>query len=142
MSQENVELLRAVIEEFRVASSGPDWEPWLASMAETLDPAVEWDASEAPMPDIGGTYRGRMAVIQWWREWLAAWETVDFQYELVDAGDLVVVLIDQRMHGRSTGIEVPLGKYAQIGTFKKGRLTHWKYYPSQSRALEAAGLSE
>ena len=142
MSQENVELFRAVIEEFRAASSGSDWEPWLASMAGALDPAVEWDASEAPMPDIGGVYRGREAVVQWWREWLAAWETVEFEYELVDAGARVVVLLDQRMRGRSTGIEVQLGKYAHVGTFKDGRLVHWKHYPSQSEALEASGLSE
>lgn len=140
MPQKNVELLRSVIEEFRVASSGSDWEPWLLTMAEALDPAVEWDASEAPMPDIGGVYRGRDAVIRWWREWLDAWETVEFDYRLVDAGDRVVALLDQRMRGRSTGIEVELGKYAHVSTFKDGRLVHWKHYPSQSRALKAVGL--
>ena len=60
-------------------------------------------------PDIGGVYRGIEGVRQFWREWLAAWETVQFEYELMDAGDRVVALIDQRMRGRSTGIEVPLG---------------------------------
>lgn len=54
----------------------------------------------------------------------------------------MVALIDQRMRGRSTGIEVPLGKYAQVSTWKDGMMTHWKLYPSQSAALKAAGLSE
>jgi ketosteroid isomerase-like protein len=142
MSQENVERYRANLEEFRAASSGSNWEPWLTSLSEVLDPEIEWDASDSPVPDIGGVYRGREAVVQWWREWLAAWQTVEFEYELVDVGDRVVLLLDQRMRGRSTGIEVSLGKYAHVGTFKDGRLVHWKAYASQSEALEAAGLSE
>jgi hypothetical protein len=81
------------------------------------------------------------AVRQWWREWLAAWETVDFEYQLLDAGDRVVALIDQRMRGRSTGIEVNLGKYAHVATFRDG-IVHWKVYLSQSDALEAAGLRD
>jgi hypothetical protein len=80
-------------------------------------------------------------VIEWWRQWLGAWQTVEFKYELVDAGDRVVLLLDQRMRGRTTGIEVSLGKYAHVGTFDDGRLAHWKVYSSQSTALEAAGLS-
>jgi hypothetical protein len=35
-------------------------------------------------------YRGKEAVMRWWREWLTAWETVEFDYELMDAGDRVV----------------------------------------------------
>jgi hypothetical protein len=46
------------------------------------------------------------------------------------------------MRGRSTGIEVPLGKYAHVYTFKNGLIVHWKLYESQSEALEAVGLSE
>jgi hypothetical protein len=53
-----------------------------------------------------------------------------------------VALIDQRMRGRSTGIEVPFGKYAQVYTFRGGVVVHRKAYMSQSEALEAAGLSD
>jgi ketosteroid isomerase-like protein len=107
-----------------------------------LDPEVEWDASETPVLDIGEVYRGIEGVRRFWREWLAAWESVQFEYELVDAGDRVVALIDQRMRGRSTGIEVPLGKYAHVYTFRDGLVVHWKLYISQSEALVAAGLSK
>jgi hypothetical protein len=75
-----------------------------------------------------------------WDEWLAAWDTVEFDYELVDAGERVVVLIDQRMRGRSTGIEVVRGKYAQVATYEDGLIVRWKFYDSQAKALEAAGL--
>jgi hypothetical protein len=54
----------------------------------------------------------------------------------------VVALFDhQRMRGRSTGIEVPVPKYATVMTLRDGVLVHWKLYMSQSEALEAAGLS-
>lgn len=103
------------------------------------DPDIEWDAPEGLLPDIGGVYRGKEAVRRFWREWLAAWEIVEFEYELVDAGDRVVALIDQRMRGRSTGIEVPFGKYAHVLTFRAALIVHWKVYMSQSEALEAVG---
>lgn len=146
MSQENVDLWRAAIEDYLAGKTEFDEEGMLTKLAgqeELWDSEIEWDASEAaPMPDIGGVYRGIEAVRQWWREWLAAWEVIQFEYELVDAGDRVVMLLDQRMRGRSTGIEVPLGKYAQVATFRDGLMVHWKLYLSQSEALEAVGLSE
>ncbi|TMM19998.1 MAG: hypothetical protein E6F96_01560 [Actinobacteria bacterium] len=52
-----------------------------------------------------------------------------------------MALIDQRMRGRSSGIEVTLGKYAHVYTFKDGLIVHWKLYVSQSDALRAAGLT-
>ena len=110
--------------------------------AELLDPEVEWDASESPAPDTRAVYRGVDGVQKYWREWLWAWDTIQFEYELVDAGDRVVALVDQRMRGRSTGIEVPLGKYAHVFTFRNGLIVHWRAYRSQSEALEAVGLRE
>ena len=46
------------------------------------------------------------------------------------------------LRGRSTGIEVPFGKYAQLYTFTNGLIVHWKGYCSQAEALEAAGLQD
>ena len=101
MSQENAELLRAAFENFLAGKSDFG--------AELLDPEVEWDASDNVALDIGGVYQGPEGVRQFWRDWLAAWDTVQFEYELVDAGDRVVALIDQRMRGRSTGSRCPSG---------------------------------
>jgi len=134
MSRENVEFVRAAFETFLAGRSDFG--------VELLDPDVEWDASEIPAPDIGGVYRGPEGVRQFWREWLAAWETVQFEYRLVDAGDRVLALIDQRMRGRSTGIEVPLGEYAHVYTFRDGLIVRWKAYMSQSDGLQAVVPSE
>lgn len=65
-----------------------------------------------------------------------------FEYDLVDAGDRVVMLLDQQVRGRSTGIDVSLGKYAEVATFRDGLIVHWQLYPSQAKALAAVGLRE
>ena len=134
MSQENVERLREAFESFLARRT--EWG------AELLDPNVVWDATDSHIFDISRVYRGPAGVAAFWREWLGAWETVQFEYELVDAGDRVVALIDQRMRGRSTEIEVPLGQYAHVYTFRDGLIVHWKQYASQAEALEAAGLRD
>ena len=134
MSQENVERVRAVFEDFLAGDR--------EFGAGLLDPGIEWESSELPIPDISGIYRGIESVRQFWRQWLTAWEAVQFRYELVDAGDSVVVLVDQRMRGRFTGIEVPFGSYAHVYTFRGGLVVYWKAYMDPSQALEAVGLSE
>jgi hypothetical protein len=143
MSRENVERSRAFIEVFRAGTSESDREAMLTKIEKGwVDPDIEMDASEAPMLDISGVHRGKDAVRQWWREWLAAWETLRLEYELVDAAERVVVLFDLRVRGRSTGIEMPFGKLAWVYTFRHGLIVHMKLYMSQSEALEAVGLSE
>jgi hypothetical protein len=142
MSQENVETLRGAVENFLAGTGEFDREEMLSRLAEDWDPEIELDSSEAPVLDVSGVYRGTDAVRHFWREWFAAWETVEFDYELLDAGERVVMLMDLRMRGRSTGIEVPFGKVAWIFTYRNGLVVHQKLYMSQAEALEAAGLSE
>ena len=112
MSQENVKLVRAAFEDFLAGKAEFDADGLLTKLPSERrwDPDIEWEAPEGVLPDMGGVYRGKEAVRGFWREWRAAWKLVKFEYELVDAGDRVVALIDQRMRGRSTGIEVPFGK--------------------------------
>ena len=75
MSRENVERLRVAFEAFLAGSS--------EFGGELVDPEIEWDATESPALDNTGVYRGIEGVRQFWREWLAAWETVQFEYELI-----------------------------------------------------------
>lgn len=132
MSRENVERVRGAFEAFlrRELSSG----------GAILHPDIVWDASDSQIFDISRVYHGLEGVAEFWREWLSAWETVEFEYELVEAGDRVVALIDQHMRARSTHIDMPIGKYAQVYTFRDGMVVHWKLYESQAEALAAAGL--
>ena len=99
---------------------------------------IVWDASEIRLPDLGdGVMHGRAGVRRFWMVWLSAWESIDFEYELVEAGDKVVVLIEQENEGSQ--VNVPL-RYAQIWTFADGEVVHWKLYNDPGQALEAAGL--
>jgi ketosteroid isomerase-like protein len=141
MSRENMERWRASIEASRagIGAGEFDREATISEMTRLYDPDIEWDTSEAEAVDLQGTYSGVEAAEQWWREWFDAWETLRFEYELVDAGDRVVWLLDLRMRGRSTGIEVPLGKHAWVATFRDGLIIHQKLYMSQSEAREAVG---
>jgi hypothetical protein len=143
MSQENVDLARAYFDEIARASREEfDPETTISRIAEFWDPEIEWDTSDGPVLDINRTYRGVEGASQWCREWFTAWEALDFEYELVDAGERVVTLLDLRMRGRSSGIDVALGKHAWVTTFRDGLMVRVKLHMSQSEALEAVGLSE
>jgi ketosteroid isomerase-like protein len=140
----DVETWRESIEDIRTGMSAGEFDrqATISRMAELYDPDIEWDTSEAEALDLRGIHRGAEAAQQWWREWFAAWETLHFEYELVDAADRAVWLLDLRTRGRTTGIEVPLGKHAWVATFRDGLIVHQKLYMSQARALESVGLAE
>jgi hypothetical protein len=142
ITRENVDTWRASIEDVRAGIRGGqrDWETTISKMAELWDPDIKLDVTEAQTLDATGVYRGIAAVEGWWREWFAAWETLRFEYQLLDAGDRVVWLLDLRMRGRSTGIEVPLGEHAWVAAFKDGLIVAQRLYMSQSDALKAVGL--
>jgi hypothetical protein len=141
MSDENVEIWRANLEGLLAElNAGTGVEAAISKLAEIWDPEVELDATEAAALDLQGIYVGADACRGFWQEWLSAWETLKFDYELVDAGERVVCLLDMRMRGRSTGLEVPFGKFAWVGAFRDGLVVHVRLYMSQAHALRAAGL--
>jgi hypothetical protein len=86
-------------------------------MADIWDPEMELDASEAPVLDIKRVYRGTDEARHFWQQWFSAWETVQYDYELLDAGERVVMLLDLKMGGAPRGSrcvwEVRLGQYVQ-----------------------------
>ena len=142
MSRENVERLRGTTEAFRAGTSESDREAMMAKFAEHSHPDIELELAGGAVLDLSGVYRGTDAVSQSWREWLTAWENLRFEYELVDAGERVVLLFDLRVRGRSTGIEMPFGRVAWVYTFRDGLIVHMKFYVSQPEALESVGLSQ
>jgi ketosteroid isomerase-like protein len=140
MSQENVEIVRTLFEAFRRQQGRlrqgdiPFGEPYAED--------VELDASALQLPDFGtGVYHGREGARRFWMDWLSAWDNVHFEYELVDAGENVVALVDQGMQG-SEGIDIVFGEYAQVWGFANGQIVRWRIYLSQSEALEAVGVRE
>jgi ketosteroid isomerase-like protein len=143
MSQRNVEIWRASLEgQLTALSTGTNLEETIDGFAEIWHPEIELDASEALVPGLNHVYRGADAVRGFWQEWFSAWESINYEYELLDAGDTVVMLVELTMRGRATGIEMPFGKFAWTSTFQDGLIVHTRLYMNQADALEAAGLSE
>jgi ketosteroid isomerase-like protein len=137
MSQENVEIIRALFEAF--------FQRDVKRMESLMAPEVEWDATRFAglIPDLAGIYRGTEGTRNFWGTWLSSWKDLKFDYELQDAGDDVVALIhNQRQWGRHSGIETEVLPYAWLYTVRGGRVVRACFYPDQPSALEAAGLSE
>ena len=137
MSRENVVIVRTMYENFAAIQSR--LRTGTLPIEEPIAEDIEWDATDIGLPDLGdGHVRGREGVRRFWMTWLSAWEDTSFVYELRDAGEKVVALIDQTMRA-SGGLENEVS-YAQIWTFRHGEVVHWKLYWDQAEALEAAGL--
>ncbi len=139
MSQENVEIVRTLLEGFAHRQHERAF--------ELYDPEIEWDASRmlGGLPDdVAGVYQGHEGVRAYWRNWLSAWSDLDFELQdVVDSGDEVVALIrNQRQWGRYSGIVTEVPPYGLVFTIHAGKVVRWRAYPDQESALEAAGLRE
>jgi ketosteroid isomerase-like protein len=136
MSEENVELVRDLLDAFRRRDHEYAF--------QFYDPDIEWDSSRMTewIPDIAGVYHGHDGVRTYWRRWLSAWKDLDFDVEeVLDGGDEIVVLVrNQRQWGRHSGIETTMQPYALVFTVRDGMVTRWRNYPDQESGLKAAGL--
>ena len=141
MSEENVETVRRLLELFRNrdATQGIG-KADIASAFEMADPDFELDATRVPMPELRGRYRGT-EVGEFWSRWLEAWETVEVDVELTDAGDSVLADVKQHMRGKASGIEIDFPQHWQLFRFREGRIVGHVFFPEKTEALQAAGLS-
>src|SRR5690349_20149539 len=131
MSQDNVQVLRAVYERW---ARGDLWTP------DVFDAQVEvvWGAD---MPDVG-TYYGLDGLEKGTREFLTAWERVGMHaHEFIEAGDKVVVLATARGRGKGSGVEAET-EFAHVWTMRGGKAIRIAAYFDQAEALKAAGLTE
>ena len=146
MSEENVERVRQVFELFRTRYSSFETgigKDDIAAASEIFHPDFVLDATRAPMTDLRGTYQGLAEVIDFWGRWLEAWESIDYEEELTDAGDHVLVTIKrQTMKGKGSGVEVDFPPYWQVFTIHDGLVIRQALYLEEADAFEAAGLSE
>jgi ketosteroid isomerase-like protein len=128
MSEENLELVRRGVES-------------VETFWALLDEDVVWDTREFSVLDLDGVYEGRDAVIEASRHYWGTWDDYRLDAEeLIDAGSSVVVAV--REQGRGKGSGAPFDqRWAQVWTFRRGRIIRWELFPTKAAALEAAGLS-
>jgi ketosteroid isomerase-like protein len=132
MSQENVELIQAMMAAFL----RDDYEVAVAA----FDPSVVGDFTH--MPD-GQMTEGRDEL---WKEvarWISTWERLDTTVErIIDAGGEVVVhVVEQTGVAKSSGIEATI-RYGQTFTVRDGQVVRMATYLDAEEALEAAGLED
>jgi ketosteroid isomerase-like protein len=133
VSAENVEIVRALYEAFAQRDNEYPF--------TVYDEEIVLDQRRSPIPDAQEVYHGHDGVRRFWREWLAAWDEIEFELgELVGAGEQVVGFTNnQRMHARATGIWLDMPPYAQIWTLSGGKVVRIEYRPADE-ARRAFGL--
>jgi ketosteroid isomerase-like protein len=134
MSQENVELVRSTY----AAYNEGDWE----GARDAYHPDVVWDLSTYEgWPDTTEFF-GPDAVIDWQRDWASIYSNYFSKIDRIfDSGDQVVVFARQggREHDSTELVEMV---WAQVISFRDGRIVRVQNYSDRAKALEAVGLSE
>ncbi len=148
MSQENLENLRAFLKSWSRAEWTPEaWERGEIIDMSLLDPEVVYE--DTILPDhIGERYRGHEGVERATKRWIdpQEWMLIELE-QIIEVGDQIISVHHIRQKARHTGIEfntrdggVP--PLAYLWTFRNGKVIHFKSFPGQEQALEAAGLSD
>jgi ketosteroid isomerase-like protein len=139
MSQENVEVVRAMLE-----AMGPETERD-DLLEEFFDPEIEWH--DTPNFPSAGVYVGRDAFGRHAAEFEDAW--ADWGIEIEDiraAGDRVVARIRYRGVGKQSGAPITGGletpATGAVFELREGRILRVVQFVRYEEALEAVGLSE
>jgi ketosteroid isomerase-like protein len=134
MSQENVELVRALTE----AANRADFD----AAAALLAPDVVWEENPE-FPGLRKAYRGRAEVRAWWGEVIEVVENVHLEVEELTelGGDRVFTEVVITGGGKGSGAPV-VQRVWNIFSLADGKITRRQVFWIREEALEAAGLSE
>ena len=135
MSEENVELVRRGFDLWK----GGDLEGWL----ETIDPAIGWDISTHPLPDVPNRGQGRESFItDMLTTYMSGWnDSPPSSRGFPGAGEHVILVAHETATMRDTG--VPLERdLVQLWTVRGGKAVFLRVFRTKAEALEAAGLRE
>ena len=130
MSQENIELVRRILESF-AKTGAPD--------ISDFHPRIEVHDHELPDSEIHHGHDGFMRSIE---DWESAWDDYSFDLEeLLDAGSRVVAILHTTATGKSSGLKLDR-RDAQVYELRDGKVVRLDYFSTKAEALEAAGLRE
>ena len=131
MSQENVEVVKAALEEWNAGD--------MDAYRDLFDPDVIW----RPMQDWPepGPFVGREAVMRQVKQLRDTWnaDTLELIGDFMTAGDRVAAR--QIWHGAGQGPEANM-EMTVVFTVRKGRIFYAEFFWDHAEALEALGLSE
>jgi ketosteroid isomerase-like protein len=142
VSSHNIELLKAIL-------PGPDTdianlfrdERLFPSTVEALEGLFHSDVESVPAwCGAGITYSGIGGFHEMWIDWLEPWATYCVRVdEMIEAGDLVVVLVRDRgrRHGMDVEVELISGS---AWTFHDGKIARVEFYANREELRQATGL--
>ena len=131
MSQQNVEIVQRFIDHWNEADE-PLWTEIDPDAAFVIDPGAF----------LAGTYRGHEGIRNLLRLVAEIFDRFRFEVdEVLDTGDLVVVLGHARVRGVQSGA-TGTQQGAIVFQIREGRVIAYRSYLRQEEALEAAGLRE
>jgi ketosteroid isomerase-like protein len=132
MSRENVEVVRAIYEEWGKGNFRAGGELWDGRVVFVPGPEV---------PDVGD-YLGPEGITEFMTGWLRQWATYTIAAdELIEAGDSVVVTTRQRGVGRGSGVAADVQEF-HVWTFRGRKVIRFEAFQERAEALEAVGLRE
>jgi ketosteroid isomerase-like protein len=133
MAQDNVELVRRIIELF----NRKDIARVLDAVADDFE--LDWSNSIGPLK---GVYKGREGALELWESFLDAWDEIRWDpQEIIEVDEARVILVNHvRMRGGGSGVDVE-ATAAQLWTITDGKGRSVKLYQSKAEALAAAQLA-
>jgi ketosteroid isomerase-like protein len=137
MSQENVETVRRLYDEF-LARPDRVMDP---AILQFFDPAIQLHQSESFL-GTAGTFHGYEGLVRSARELFETFRDLHWvPIRLIDAGDQVLATFEARAYGKNSDVEVKVTG-GHVWTFRDGRIVAWHVYMDPAQAFEAVGLSE
>ncbi|MGZ5357174.1 MAG: nuclear transport factor 2 family protein [Solirubrobacterales bacterium] len=133
MSQENVEILRRLIEQWATGDLTADF----------FDPEIEYSRIGAETPDMEGRWRGLDELSPAMLEYIRAFSDLRIEAErIIDlGGDRVLVLSRHTARGKHSGVPIE-HEIGDLFTLRDGKIVRYNSYWNRAEALEAAGPSE
>jgi ketosteroid isomerase-like protein len=132
MSQENVEIVRSILDAF----NRRDWD------AAFRDQRPDVELTTPPRGPNAGTYRGREKIQGFWEEMFTAFEAWTSEpEELIESGDQVVVVAKTRMRPSGSSAEIER-RNGSLWTIRDGMVVSMRVFAKPEEAIEAARLSE
>ena len=139
MSQENVEIVRRIVEALIPGVESGDFGSAWDSGAIADD--VEWVS--APNFIEQRRFRGQEGLVEFVRQWTEDFEEYSIHFErLVDAGeDQVLGFFTESATGKGSGATVEQPFFV-VFDMRDGQLVRMRFHLERDEALEAAGLRE
>jgi ketosteroid isomerase-like protein len=131
MSQENVEIVRALYEAWNAGD--------MSAVADLYDPHIVVRYAEG-WPEGSEPIMGREAVMRQWEQQREAFDADTIELlDVIDVGDRVVQRVNWHAVGSGPALNIEV---TSVSMLRKGKQIFVEFFWDHAEALEAVGLSE